>query len=299
MNIAKMVMLEFHIAFAGLHTALSNRFASRALQGGGSIYGARIDGEYAGYLIVTDEENCEKVVYAAVFPKYRNQGVFTALMKYVMEVYASCIQLTIPSSHAYFDAIRKTCEKLGFSSKEPVHVFSCSRKDEDNWHSFMEKKGKRLCEMLEMHGYNAVSFQEMDDSMVQQLRQSDRSSYANSFHPAQFLDDPSFQLSPELSFAAEREGRLAAYCLVSRGNETSAVFEQISVSADELGHGVILLPYVYSMQRFFELGFSCAYYAMYASNKHANAFRKKILQIFPSNEEIHHNYCYIPPKEGR
>lgn len=101
------------------------------------------------------------------------------------------------------------------------------------------------------------------------------------------------QLSWDLSYVAVRNGTLSAYCLVALADSRSAVFDQISVSAAEQGGGVILLPYVFSMQRFFERGMENACYAMYGSNRHANAFRKKLFQIFPTNEQTVENYFYV------
>ena len=59
--------------------------------------------------------------------------------------------------------------------------------------------------------------------------------------------------------------------------------------------GVILLPYVFSMERFFEIGLENAFYAMYGSNEHANAFRNKILAIFPTTETAIENYYFLQP----
>ena len=159
----------------------------------------------------------------------------------------------------------------------------------------MDLKGKRLCETLKRQGYRAVSFGELDEDLLTQLKLSDRSEYANIFHPSMYLENPAHKLSRELSFAAVNEGKLSAYCLVTMGDERSAMFDQISVSAGELGMGVILLPYVFSMERFFEMGLENAYYAMYGSNERANAFRDKILTVFSTTETTMENYCFLQP----
>ena len=97
----------------------------------------------------------------------------------------------------------------------------------------------------------------------------------------------------DLSYAALKDEKLAGYCLVTMGDAHSAMFDQISVSAAQQGRGVILLPYVYSMQRFFERGLATAYYAMYGSNRHANAFRNSVLKIFRTEESTMENYCFF------
>ena len=294
MEITRLGLLEYYIAFAGNHSALSNRYAAQA-EAGGSIYGARINGAYAGFLCVSDENAAVRITHAFTVPEYRKQGVFTELVKHVTENEKKNVRTVLSKDHLCYSFILKTLLKLGFLPGERVTVFSCSRRDEDKWRRFMDQKGKRLCETLKRQGYQAVSFGDLNEDLLTQLKLSDRSEYANLFNPSMYLENPANKLSRELSFAAVKDGKLSAYCLVTRGDERSAMFDQISVSAGELGMGVILLPYVFSMERFFEMGFENAYYAMYGSNERANAFRNKILSVFPTTETTMENYCFLQP----
>ena len=294
MEITRLGLLEYYIAFAGYHSALSNRYAAQA-DSGGSIYGARINGAYAGFMCVSDEIASVRITHAFTLPEYRKQGVFSELVKHVTETQKKNVRAGISKDHPCYSFILKTLFRTGFLPGESVTVFSCSRKDEDRWHRFMDQKGKRLCETLNRQGYRAVGFGELNEDLLTQLKFSDRSEYANIFHPSMYLENPANKLSRELSFAAVKDGKLSAYCMVTMGDESSAMFDQISVSAGELGMGVILLPYVFSMERFFEIGLENAFYAMYGSNEHANAFRNKILAIFPTTETAIENYYFLQP----
>lgn len=296
MNICKLNMLEYYIAFAGHHTALSNHYAAQADACSG-LFCARIDGAYAGFLCVLDETDYFRISYAMTVPQYRNRGVFTGLLQYIISRSNRPLRITMSSGHAFYESLRSIVEKLGFTALEKVHVFSCVREDKDKWDAFMEEKGERLCNTLRRAGYQEVCFQEMNQDLRNQLRLSDKSDFGNMFHPAAYLDDDTKKLSYDLSFSAVRDGNLAAYCLVAMGDQKSAMFEQISVSKKEQGRGVILLPYASSVKRFFDHDLEQAFYAMYDSNRHANAFRKRILQIFPTKECVLENYCYM--KQGR
>ena len=292
MEICRLSTFETWFAFMKYHTALSRRYAAQA-EACGAIYGAKRDGAYAGFLCTARESGQTRITWAFTIPEYRRQGVFTGLVRHVMEQDPGNIRIAIASDSPCRDEVRKIILEVGFVPTEKVTVFSCSREDENRWRAFMEQKGKRLCETLEAHGYRAVPFQDLDAKLLEQLRASDRSEYGNSFHPAMYLDYPANRLSWDLSFAAVRDGKLAAYCLVTMGDPRSAMFDQISVSADEQGRGVILLPYVASMNRFFERELSVAYYAMYGSNEHANAFRNRVLNIFRTQESTTENYHYF------
>ena len=59
------------------------------------------------------------------------------------------------------------------------------------------------------------------------------------------------------------------------------------------GSGVILLPFVQSMKKFYEGDYKTAFYAMYASNKEANAFRESALGGFYTECSETQNYYYI------
>lgn len=292
MEIRRLNRPEYHIAFNGYHTALSMRSAAEALAGG-CIYGARIDGAYAGYLCVLDEIDAVRVTYALTVPAFRNRGVFTALLRHVIQSPPRKAQFCISPDHPSYPIVRRCCDRLGFVRDEDIRVFYCRHEDRDKWQAFMNQKGAALCATLERRGYKAVPFRELTPALLDQLRCSDRSEYGNGmFHPALYLDNPDSRLSRTLSFAAVINGRLAAYSLVTMEDEKTAQFAQLSVSAAEQGHGVILLPFSASIRCFFDKGLSRACYAMYESNEPADAFRKKVLTVFDASETRLEGYSW-------
>ena len=87
MEICKLNILEYYIAFAGCLTALSNRYAEQA-KSCGCIYGAKTDGAYAGFMCISNEAEWTRITYALILPEYRNQGFFTGLVQHLTENYA-------------------------------------------------------------------------------------------------------------------------------------------------------------------------------------------------------------------
>ncbi len=189
-------------------------------------------------------------------PEYRHRGVFEALLGQAAEAAEKPLRMTLASDHPCRNWVRSAAEKLDFVPGEQVTVFSCRREDEAVWRRFMETRGRRMCTALERQGYRAVPFTALDGSLTEQLRASDRSEYGNTFYPGLYLDEPARRLRPDLSAAAVRDGKLKAYCLVTEGDENTAMFDQISVAADVMGRGVILLPYVTAMELFLNRGLS-------------------------------------------
>jgi len=298
MDITKLTELEYCFIFHNVRTALSDSYAREAWKNGSVLCG-RINGQYAGFMCIARETASLMVSYACTLPELRRRGVFTGFLKYLTEHSPLPVRLNIPAEHAFYNVIVKTCTSMGFQKRESIRVFTCKREDDAVWQDFMQKKGTGLCATLKRQGYAAVPFADADESLLEQLRSSDRSDYGNIFHLTEYMDNPARKMSWDMSFAAVRDNVLQAYTLVTRKNADNVIFEQISVSANEQGSGVILLPFVCAMDQFYKKGCRTASYAMYGSNVHANAFRKRILAIFPATESISENYCFVPAIAGQ
>ena len=297
MEIQRLNFAEYQILFMGMHTPISRRFAAQA-EKNGWIFGAWVGGSCAGFLTAEEETEDIRITHAFTVPSFRKKGVFTGLIRHMTEEQNRIIRVTVSSGNVCFPTVRDVCLSLGFRKGESVSVFVSSSRTKPEWNAFMKLRGERLCQTLKRQGYRALSFQDMDKDLLEQLGNSDRSEYGNVFHPSLYLENPAKRLDRDMSFAAVKDGKLAAYSLVAMGDDDSAVFDQISVSKEESGHGVILLPFACSMARFYERGIPAAYYAMYESNRHAGAFRSAVLEILPTEERTIENYFYIP-KESR
>ena len=94
----------------------------------------------------------------------------------------------------------------------------------------------------------------------------------------------------ELSFAAVKAGRLLAYTLYSQPSRDAVVLEQMAASADARGSGVVLLPLVYSSDRFFESGYAHCIFAIYEQNTAPNRIRVKLEKEMPFEKKVTRNY---------
>ncbi len=296
LEICGMNELQYYVFFHPFRTAFSDHQVWEAAHGGWMAY-ARMDDQPVGYLCASAEGDRFRASFGFTHPAYRNQGILTALLLYLIRKENRPVRLSLPEKHPFAVPVRAVCKSVGFTQGEPVYVFSCRRESDEPWRNFMDQKGKRLCETLERQGYRSLSFSEAGSDLLLQLRKSTQTPYGNRFRPADYLDGRASGLSWELSHAAVREGCLSAYSLVRTEDGDKVVFEQISVSAAEKGKGVILLPFASSMNAFFQGDYTKAYYAMYASNSSAQAFRTKILNFFPASESVTENYFY-PGSEG-
>ena len=279
--------IGYCFAFMGHRTAYSDYFAKEADESG-SLLCAKINDKFAGYICAAVIGLEIRVTHAYTCPEYRGQGVFTALLSEVADNSGMTVKINIPEGQECHDIVVRVCRRLGFVQGESVIIYTFRPKSDTRWREYMETRGRRVCDMLRRHGYETVSFADADDDIIGQIRDSDKSGFGNPFETRSFFDDPSRKLSRELSFAAVKNGELAAYTLASLLSPEKGVMEQIAVSEKKRGTGVILLPFAESVERFTASGGVLATYAIYGSNAAANTFRDKLVDI--ASEKVAENY---------
>lgn len=292
-EITPMTMLEYMLCFAGERSALSDQYVVES-EKYNLLFSARADGAYAGYLCLIPDADTLRIAYVFTAEPYRRQGVCTAMIRFVIDRVRIPVRISIVTSFACRDAIAAVSKKLGFEQIESVEVFTCKRENYPAWLQFMEQKGNRLCAFLEHRGYEAVRFADADEDLLRQIKESTRSEYANTLDPAPFLEIPEKKMSWTMSWAARKDGQLAAYTLVTQISPAKVIFEHISDSKKERGTGCILLPFARAMETFGTSSNEMVSYAMYGSNDHANAFRKKLLNVLNSDSITSENYLYKP-----
>ena len=287
--------LGYCFAFMGQRTAFSDYFAKEAAESG-KLLCARVGDKFAGYICAAGNGSENRVTYAYTRPEYRGQGIFTALLKEIAEGSEMTVKVNLPADHEFHDTVVHVCKKLGFVQGESLIVYTAHRDAETRWRELMNKSGNRICAMLKRHGYTVVSFAEASADTIEQIRNSDNSEFANPFETRSFFDEPSRKLSHEFSFAAVKDGELAAYTLVSLPSPEKCVVEQIAVSSKKRGSGVILLPFAETAESLIASGVKLVTYAMYESNIAANSFRVRVNDT--ASQKATENY-YLKRQKGK
>ncbi|MBR5091589.1 MAG: GNAT family N-acetyltransferase [Ruminiclostridium sp.] len=283
--------MGYALAFMSHRSVYSDRCAAEASRCG-ELIAAKIDGRFVGFLCAVAEVHILRVTYAYTRPEYRGRGVFTALMTDLAGNRNCNLRVNIVSDNEFRDIVVKVCDKLGFTRGEDLAVYKYFPQTDTAWEEFMSERGNRMCEMLRRHGYSTVSFAEADEDILRQVRESDISEFCNPFVTRPFFDEPERRMTREMSFAAVKDGKLAAYTLGTLPSENKAVLEQIAVSKKKRGTGVILLPFAETLRAFRASSCLFAAYAIYESNLPANAFRDKLVSI-GSRKVSENYYLYI------
>ncbi len=281
---------DYIFLFGDSRTPFSDHAAKNSAAYGGNIFIMLEDGLPCGYLCAVTEESEIRLMYAYTNEEKRRSGVFSALIGYAAETLPKPINFNISTEHKFYDTVSDISKRTGFEYRSSCTVFRGN--DISGWEKYMSETGGKLCDMLRRQGYSCISFADAPTKLIDEIYDSGENSFGNKLAVKVFFDDPQKNMNTDMSFAAVRNDHLAAYTLVTAPDKISAVFEHISASEKEIGNGCILLPFANSMEKFRQFGFHRAAYVMFNDNKHANAFRMKLLQNVTSSSTHSENYIF-------
>lgn len=282
--------IDYIFLFGESRSRFSDMSAKSALATGGGIYILWENALPAGYICLSRDCGCTRLLYGYTSPEMRDSGVFSALLGYAAENLPKPIKVSITEEHQYFAAVSKACLKRGFVKDSSCVVFSCKPEEAALWGEYMADKGGRLCAVLEKQGFSKASFEKLPDEHISDIYQSGANDFHNALDVKPFFDDPNRCLDKKMSCAVLKGGEIAAYTLVTTPDRKSAVFEHISESEKYKGSGCVLLALAGAMEVFNAEGFQRVSYAMYEENESANKFRKKVLERVTSSEKRSVNY---------
>ena len=264
----------------------------------GKLYILMEDEAPGGFLCLTggNSDGSMRVQYMAVVPERRGRGLARCLLAHALEQAESNLRLNIADSAENYALIRHLCTDLGFQEISSCLVFGTSEeKPFSGWYAFMAEKGQRYVDLLLSRGFSVRSFAQASPEELDAVYHSANSAYGNPLNPQIFFTDANRKMDRDMSFLCMKDGELAAYSLVSRQDERTAVFEEISSSISQQGSGCIFLPFAYSMKAFGESGCNRAAYTMYEDNRRANAFRRKLLAGVTASEHRSYNFLWRGP----
>ncbi len=118
----------------------------------------------------------------------------------------------------------------------------------------MDKRGSRLCAALEKLNFSTYSFADAPEELLDQVYFSVESDYGNTLDPKPFFDVKARNMLYDMSFAAEKNGKLAAYVLTVGAGKWALIYEHISSHKDMQMTGAVLLPFCKAIEKFFVSG---------------------------------------------
>ena len=275
--------IGYALVFMGQRTVYSDMCAKEADRSGG-LFCAKIGEAFAGYICVADEGSGDRISYAYTVPEFRRMGVFSALVGHVRGRAARRLRAALRQKEEFRGPVQKVLLRAGFQPGETLNIFSCKGYDFSLWDDFKSRRGDRICGHLKRRGYSAVSFADAGEDIQAQIRNS------GTFNPSLFLDRSEKKMAADLSFAAVKDGRLAAYVLMSRPDQGKVILELLWEDEEFRGRGIIFLPFAAAIDACEARGIRNGFWAVYSGNDPAFAFIEKL--PFPVERSMSENYCY-------
>ena len=269
---------DYIFLFGDERSALSDIMARQAISGGGGLAYLMEDGRPAGFMTHLPEADCTRLSYLYVLSERRGRGVGHALFAEAVRRFGGGLTVQVGEAAASFPIVSHWCESFGFSPRPSNVVFRTEEigdlKNWKKWEEFIGGPGEKLLALLRQQGYVAVSVAHAPEALLDEARMSWQSDYGSSIDIRPFFDSPAKRLDRDMSFFAYSKvsWRLAACSLVTRPDAESAAFEHISPARNVRGTGVILLPFVRSMEAVRAAAPKRAAFTMYEDNPQANAF---------------------------
>lgn len=289
-TISEMSLAEYLFAFKEERNALSDTYIRQASESG-RLFCLTDNDTYLGYICTVIGSGIEQIVYSHTKKAYRGRGVFTSLAEHIVSTANTSVKAAIHEKNQCFDVIKNVCLKLGFEETECIHVYDFDRESKAEWARFKERVRYNECRaFLERSGYETVSLDLADEGLIKQIEGSRETPFGNPFCPADYFRYPSKRLAREFSFAAVRNGELAAYLLVSQPSEDALLAEHMVTSLETRGSGVIMLPLVCTVDRFFESGLRRFSFSIYPSNISSNSIRKNMQKDMTITDTVTYNF---------
>lgn len=249
----------------------------------------------AGYICTTLENGVCFVHHAYTVPEKRRDGVFTALLKYLIGLEDnSAIVIQGSANNGQSRLLMKICTALGFQS------FSVNKTSRADWQSlcywkenffdkFMAERGNKYLEYFSRQGFKIYSFEDSPPEYLEQIYNSRENYFGNVFDVRKFFDGADKNLlARDLSFLTVKNDEAAAYYLTIAPDKKNLIAEQTSVAKKYLNSG-LLFPLINKfVAAICKRQFDNLAFAVYEDNLPARRFYEKFIgQLKTSNDFIY------------
>ena len=286
---------DYTLLFRDSRTAYSDLCAKKSAAGN-NFYIMIEDNFPAGYICANSERDIFHVYHAYTAPERRSRGIFTSLLKYLIELDEnSAVMVQSPATDKkYSKTVADVCSRLGFQKHSVCKTFcadwnSLREWKENLWDKFMAAKGNRYLKFFSSQDFKISSFENAPAEYLEQLYYSHENYFGNKFDVRKYFDGYDKNLvADDLSLIAVKNNEVAAYFLTIAPNKKSFIAEQTAVAKKYLGSGLMFLLLNEFVQKLYAQSCANLAFAVYEDNFAAIKFYDKITgQLKTSNEYIY------------
>lgn len=257
-SVSEISIFEYLTGCAGLRTALSDFYVKTRKC---FILGARGgDRGYAGFMIAEPGSITEILFIIA-------EGEDSEIKKALLDGFKG----RSPAGTGIRWRIANSAEneqiaaEYGFMPEGTLNIFRTVGPDDEQLKALLTEYG-RLYVAMESMGYRTVSFGELSQDELRQIRENPDGEFDDSLNPGALMGDTAGGFSSKLSFASVRDGKVAAYSIIRDAGGKSCIFEIVCVAQSLRRQGLFILPFYSSFRAIVESGKQSAVFAVYEHN---------------------------------
>ncbi|MDO5444930.1 MAG: hypothetical protein Q4F31_04845 [Eubacteriales bacterium] len=182
--------------------------------------------------------------------------------------------------------------EYGFRCGNTLNIFHSVDRDNEQADKILQDYDK-LYTFMERRGYRTVSFDELSEDELLQIRNNPDGEFDSYLRPGALMDDKLGGFSGKLSSASIRDGKVAAYTIIRNSDGNVCIFEIICVAESERKNGTFILPFLRSFREMKDSGAKSALFAVYDTNSEMLKIVKKRFSGLIASQSIQHNMVYL------
>lgn len=238
---------------------LGKYFVRQSQINGGLLLAVYIDDRPVG-IAVAEFASPVRLTYVFIEEQFRGKGFGTRLLQEALSCARNklCkkIKTGVVLQNEYGETIDHILIKTGFSVLDTAKVirYANDEKCRTAWTEFMGKRGGRICNYLEMHGFRTLSFAEAPPQVFRVLKEHMGREFGISLNPFRFIDNNKYRIAAELSFITLKEDEPAAFVTVTMEDDRALTVRQLAAAGKYQGYGAFLMPFAALMNCFLAQG---------------------------------------------
>lgn len=238
-------------------------------------------------LLLTEvKDNTEILFLSSLNDDIKSKQILIDYLKKNLSPHSSIIWRVAES-----DANKDLAPSNNFKCAYTVNLFRSVGSGDERLITVLEEN-KKLYNFMLKYGYEVKSFNELSEDELSQIKNNPDNEFDTGLHAKELIEDTIGGFSKTFSFAAVKEGKVAAYNIVRCPDGKHIIFEIINVAKSYRNKGVFILPFYASLNEMNNKGIETGSFAIYEINTPAlNVVTKRFSKLI-SSHTLQHNYIY-------
>ena len=184
--------------------------------------------------------------------------------------------------------------EYGFKPSCILHLFRSLSTQCDGLSDFI-RDNEPLCAAAEQRGFETLSFDRLTKEQLRQISENTDGTLDGSLRPGKLMKDTAGGFSAEMSFAAVKDGHVAAYSLIRKPDARHCVFEILCAGAPYRRSGIFLLPLMRTLEAVRASGTESVFFAVYDHNSPMLTTLKNHFSHLIASHSMQNNMMYFVP----